>query len=67
VLVALALIGATAVLLNDVIDFPGHVGIWTFALLAVFIYALLSLNGLIGGAIYLWDRRRVVLALSGEK
>lgn len=36
-------------------------------LLAVFIYALLSLNGLIGGAIYLWDRRQVIPVLSGEK
>jgi hypothetical protein len=36
-------------------------------LLAVFIYALLSLNGLIGGAIYLWDWRQVMPALSSQK
>jgi hypothetical protein len=30
------------------------------ALLATLIYMLLSLNGLIGGAIYIWDRRHTV-------
>jgi uncharacterized protein (TIRG00374 family) len=36
-------------------------------LLAVFIYTLLSLNGLVGGAIYLWDRRLVIPARASEK
>lgn len=36
-------------------------------LLSVLIYALLSLNGLIGGAIYLWDQRRALTVLPGRK
>lgn len=49
--------------------FFGTVGVTNSeaTLLAVFIYALLSLNGLIGGALYLWDRRQVLVTLPGEK
>ncbi len=40
--------------------FFGAVGVTSSkaALLAALIYTLLSLNGLVGGAIYLWDIRR---------
>ncbi len=44
-LLGMVLIGATAVLLNDVIDLPGHVGLWTFVFVAIFGLALyLSMN-----------------------